>query len=208
MLTLIVGGDGVSYGARPKDAQHWRDKMLAEVGSQLDPTRTHFLGKLPYADYQRVLQVSAAHAYLTYPFVLSWSALEAMACGANLVAGDTAPVREVVQHGRNGLLVPPLNTQAVAAQLLHTLAEPEAAQLRGQRARQEVTQHYSRSAGLRALTGFCKSAPPPAPPLQALAHPPCPPRLWHKACEMTLFKSTTLLTVPGTTSPGRYRHAA
>jgi glycosyltransferase involved in cell wall biosynthesis len=150
--TLIVGGDGVSYGSRPKDAKHWRDKMLAEVGSQLDPARTHFLGKLPYADYQRVLQVSAAHAYITYPFVLSWSALEAMASGASLVAGDTAPVREVVQHGRNGLLVPPLNAQAVATQLLHTLTEPEAARLRGQRAQQGVAQHYSRRAGLRALT--------------------------------------------------------
>ena len=92
---LIVGGDAVSYGSRPKGAKNWREKMLAEVESQLDPTRTHFLGKVPYADYTRVLQVSSAHVYLTtYPFVLSWSCLEAMATGCLMVASDTAPVRE------------------------------------------------------------------------------------------------------------------
>jgi glycosyltransferase involved in cell wall biosynthesis len=101
---LIVGGDDVSYGERPKDAKHWREKMLREV--KLDPTRTHFLGRLPRAKYIKVLQVSAAHVYLTYPFVLSWSLLEAMACGANIVASDTAPVREVIRHGQNGELVP------------------------------------------------------------------------------------------------------
>jgi glycosyltransferase involved in cell wall biosynthesis len=101
---LIVGGDDVSYGQRPKDAKHWREKMLREV--KLDPMRTHFLGKLPRAQYIKVLQVSAAHVYLTYPFVLSWSLLEAMACGAKIVASDTAPVREVIQHAENGMLVP------------------------------------------------------------------------------------------------------
>jgi glycosyltransferase involved in cell wall biosynthesis len=101
---LIVGGDDVSYGKRPKDAKNWREKMLREV--KLDPTRTHFMGKLPRAQYIKVLQVSAAHVYLTYPFVLSWSLLEAMACGANAVASDTAPVREVIRDGENGVLVP------------------------------------------------------------------------------------------------------
>ncbi len=153
---LIVGGDDVSYGSRPKDAESWKAKMLAEVGSQLDPTRTHFLGKVPYGEYQRVLQVSIAHIYLTCPFVLSWSALEAMASGASLVAGDTAPVREVVQHGRNGLLVAPLTARAVATQLLHTLTEPEAARCRGQRAQQDVAHRHSRRAGLRALTAMLK----------------------------------------------------
>lgn len=97
--TVIVGGDDVSYGGRPKDPKYknWREKMLAEVGARLDPTRTHFLGKVPYADYKRILQVSAAHAYLTYPFVLSWSMLEALASGCHVVASDTAPVREVLE---------------------------------------------------------------------------------------------------------------
>jgi glycosyltransferase involved in cell wall biosynthesis len=109
---LIVGGDDVSYGQRPKDAKHWREKMLREV--KLDPTRTHFLGKLPRAQYVTALQVSAAHVYLTYPFVLSWSLLEAMACGANIVASVTAPVREVIRDGENGVLVPFFDAARIA----------------------------------------------------------------------------------------------
>ena len=116
---LIVGGDDVSYGKRPKDAPNWREKMLREV--KLDPARTHFMGKLPRAQYVRVLQVSAAHVYLTYPFVLSWSLLEAMACGANIVASDTTPVREVVRHGENGVLVPFFETGEMVERMAHAL---------------------------------------------------------------------------------------
>ncbi len=109
---VIVGGDEVSYGKQPTDAKTWREKMLREV--KLDATRTHFLGKLPRAQYIKALQVSAAHVYLTYPFVLSWSLLEAMACGANIVASDTAPVREVIRDGRNGVLVPFFDAERIA----------------------------------------------------------------------------------------------
>ncbi|MEO3713734.1 glycosyltransferase, partial [Roseateles flavus] len=112
---VIVGGDDVSYGARPKDAKNWREKMLAEVGSQFDPTRTHFMGKLPYADYKRVLQVSSAHVYLTYPFVLSWSCLEAMATGCRMVASDVGPVREVMEEGMS--MCRPLNAGALGTAL-------------------------------------------------------------------------------------------
>jgi len=100
---LIVGGDEVSYGRRPQGAKNWREKMLAEV--KLDPARTDFLGRIPRAQYLRVLQVSAAHVYLTYPFVLSWSPLEAMACGVPIVASDTAPVSEVIHNDDNGITV-------------------------------------------------------------------------------------------------------
>lgn len=105
---IIVGGDKVSYGAPPNDAANWRVKMLWELSNShpnfpLD--RVHFLGRIPYADYQTVLQVSAVHLYLTYPFVLSWSLLEAMASGCAIVASNTQPVREVIQHEKNGLLV-------------------------------------------------------------------------------------------------------
>lgn len=98
--TVIVGGNGVSYGSQPKDAPNWREKMLREV--KLDPTRTHFLGKVPYDTYLKVLQVSAAHVYLTYPFVLSWSVLEAMASGCLVVGSRTAPVEEVIRGGGMG----------------------------------------------------------------------------------------------------------
>lgn len=113
---LIVGGDDVSYGKRPADAKNWREKMLREV--KLDATRTHFTGRLPRAQYIKVLQVSAAHVYLTYPFVLSWSLLEAMASGANIVASDTAPVAELVSHRRNGTMVPFFDVSALSSELM------------------------------------------------------------------------------------------
>jgi len=124
---LIVGGDSVSYGKRAKDAPNWREKMLREV--KLDPARTHFTGKLPRAQYLRVLQVSAAHVYLTYPFVLSWSLLEAMACGVAVIGSDTAPVREVIRDGENGRLVPFFEPNAIAEAVVQGVHSPSASQL-------------------------------------------------------------------------------
>jgi glycosyltransferase involved in cell wall biosynthesis len=102
---VIVGGDGVSYGAPPpKPHASFREMLLAEVGSRLDTARTHFVGRLPYGDYLRLLQVSRLHIYLTYPFVLSWSMLEAMACGLPVLGSATPPVQEVIRDGENGFL--------------------------------------------------------------------------------------------------------
>lgn len=158
--TLIVGSDAVSYGRRPSKAKTWRDQMLAEV--KLDPTRTHFLGRLPYQDYVRVLQVSAVHMYLTYPFVLSWSLLEAMACGTDVIASDTAPVREVVQDVPNIVLVPFFDTAAWADALEHALERGEQRNAICAPAK-EVAARYSTSAGSRGydellLAGGCNEA--------------------------------------------------
>ena len=101
---LIVGRDAVSYGAAPRAGGSWREVLLKEVGHLLPVDRVHFLGGLPYCDYLRVLQVSACHVYLTYPFVLSWSCLEAMSAGCTVVASDTGPVREVIGDGVCGIL--------------------------------------------------------------------------------------------------------
>jgi glycosyltransferase involved in cell wall biosynthesis len=111
---LIVGGDHVSYGTKPADGGTWRSRMLAEVGSRIDPGRVHFLGRLAYADYLRLLQISTVHVYLTYPFVLSWSLLEAMSVGCMVVGSRTAPVEEVIRHGENGWLVDFFDHQALA----------------------------------------------------------------------------------------------
>jgi glycosyltransferase involved in cell wall biosynthesis len=110
---LVVGGDNVSYAARAAGGKTWREVYLEEVRAQIDLSRLHFLGVLKYADYLQVLKVSAVHVYLTHPFVLSWSVLEAMSSGCLLVASDTAPVREVVD-GSNGFLVPFLDNIQLA----------------------------------------------------------------------------------------------
>lgn len=120
---VIVGSDGVSYGKQaPPPYKHHREKLLAEVGSRLDLGRTHFVGRLPYADYLSLLQVSRLHIYLTYPFVLSWSMLEAMACGAPVLGSATAPVEEVIRDGSNGYLFDFFDREQLVEKALAALA--------------------------------------------------------------------------------------
>lgn len=139
---LLVGGDGVSYGRPLREGLTYRERYLDEVRGELDLKRVHFLGKLGYADYLRLLQVSAVHVYLTYPFVLSWSALEAMAAGCALVASDTAPVREAVEHGATGRLVDFFDPEAVAEQVADLLVDRGRADQLGRAARQRVVERY------------------------------------------------------------------
>lgn len=147
--TLIVGGNDVSYGQQPVDAPNWREKMLREV--KLDPTRTHFLGKLPYDHYRKVLQVSAAHVYLTYPFVLSWSMLEAMASGCMVIGSRTGPVQEVITDGVNGLLVDFFDTGAMADRMVHALDNQAALRPLRAAAQRHVNEHHSLAEGERAF---------------------------------------------------------
>ena len=139
---VIVGGDDVSYGKPPKGGGNWREHMLAEVGDKLDKARVHFVGKLPYGDYLRLLQVSTAHVYLTYPFVLSWSMLEAMAAECVLIASDTPPVTEVVRHGHDALLVDFFDGDGLAEQVTSVLCEPGRYQAMARQARETVVSHY------------------------------------------------------------------
>ncbi|MCE4558167.1 glycosyltransferase family 4 protein [Roseateles cellulosilyticus] len=154
--TVIVGGDGVSYGRKPEGAKHWRERMMREVGSKLDPTRTHFLGKVPYEGYKRVLQVSAAHIYLTYPFVLSWSLLEAMATGCLVSGSDTAPVREILEDRVNGRLVNAFDKGAVSAAALQCLLTlDDAAQDLRYEAQKTANARFAVQAGIRVFSQIC-----------------------------------------------------
>ena len=117
---VIVGGEGVSYGARPKDGRTWREVMLDETGPL--PDRVHFTGQIPRERYLDLLSVSSVHAYFTYPFVLSWSMIEAMAMRCLVVGSRTPPVEEVIRDGENGWLVDFFDTDAIAARLADALA--------------------------------------------------------------------------------------
>ena len=139
---IIVGGDEVSYGKRLPEGQTYRQRYCAEVQDRVDWSRVFSVGKLPYADYLKVLQISAAHVYLTYPFVLSWSMLEAMAAGCLLVASDTAPVKEDIEDGQNGLLVDFFDHDRLANKITEVLANPEIHPPLRNSARKTIVEQY------------------------------------------------------------------
>jgi len=121
---LLVGSDGVSYGA-PAVAGSWKQQFLAEMAPNIDLSRVFFAGHIDYTDYVKLLQVSAAHVYLTYPFVASWSLREALATGCAIIASDTEPVREFVCHEQNGLLVPFHNPTAIGNNIVRMLSDAD-----------------------------------------------------------------------------------
>ena len=138
---VIIGGDEPGYGRKVQGFPTWREAMLAEVGP-LDPARVFFLGRIPHPDLHQLFRVSAAHVYPTAPFVLSWSVLEAMACGALVVGSDTPPVREVIEDGRNGMITSLFDPDALAGRLIDALTDrPRHAALR-RRARATVEERY------------------------------------------------------------------
>ena len=117
---IVVGGDGVSYGARLAQGC-WREVLTAQLGNRLDLSRVHFVGKLDYQSYADLLKRSDVHVYLTYPFVASWSLREALASGCAIVGSDTGPVQEFIRHGKNGLLAPFHDPDAIADSVLELL---------------------------------------------------------------------------------------
>ncbi|MBZ4024046.1 glycosyl transferase family 1 [Rhodobacter sp. TJ_12] len=138
---LIIGEEGQSYGGAPPEGS-WKQKFLDEVKDRLDLNRVHFLGRVPYPDFISIMQLGRVHAYLTYPFVLSWSLMEAMAAGAMVVASDTAPLREVITDGVNGKLVDFFDIKGWSAALTDALANPERYQPMRQAARASIIEKY------------------------------------------------------------------
>ena len=139
---LIIGGNDTSYGGKSKHPGGLRAEMEAELKGQIDWERVHFLGQVPFAAYQKIIQISRCHIYLTMPFVLSWSLLESMAMGATIVASDVEPVREALAHGKTGLLVDFFDPKALAAQVIDVLARPAEFAHLGVAARAHVVENY------------------------------------------------------------------
>jgi glycosyltransferase involved in cell wall biosynthesis len=158
---VIVGGDEVSYGAAPKGEKGWKERILSEVRDQLDLSRVHFMGKVPYADFRALLHVSRVHAYLTYPFVLSWSMIEAMAAGCHIVASDTAPVAEAITDGVHGTLLDFFDVAGWSQTLTKALAEPEQFRPLREAARRRAVETYDlRSICLPRMVDFVEGFAP------------------------------------------------
>lgn len=136
---VIVGSDGKGYGG---GAGGWRERMINELGDKLDLSRIHFVGRVDYEDFIRLLQVSSAHVYLSYPFVLSWSLLEAMSLGCVIIGSDTAPIREVVTHGQTGLLADFFDVEALSELIIGALARPGDHRHLREAARKAIVERY------------------------------------------------------------------
>lgn len=139
---LVVGGNDTSYGPGLGKGKTYRQQMLDELGPSIDLQRVHFLGKVPYLTYLKILQISRVHVYLTYPFVLSWSMLEAMSAGCVVVGSKTAPVEEVIRDGQNGLLVNFFSAADIAQRVIDVLEEPAAYFQLRHNARRTILEKY------------------------------------------------------------------
>ena len=137
---VIVGEDRVCYGSPRTDGKTYKEAMLEEFS--LDMSRVHFTDGLPYSDYLRVIQASDVHVYLTYPFVLSWSMMEAMSVGCAIVASNTPPVTELIRDGENGLLVDFFSPEHIADRVEEVLVNRDRMETIRANARETIVQHY------------------------------------------------------------------
>ena len=180
VVFLVVGSDKIAYGGDEEFvAPHKTFKEWTLAQDKYDLSKFHFLGKIPPADLGKLLAATDLHIYLTVPFVLSWSMMDAMSCGAVVLGSDTAPVREMIRDGQNGLLGDFFNPDAMAAKAIDVLRDPASARALGRAAEQMIVERYSLEAVLpRMLQLYERAAsiklagwpPPPSTPVP-------PPRL-------------------------------
>lgn len=149
LKVLIVGGDKVSYGAAPDPNTYgklgWKEIFANEIKQQLSEVQWQqliFVGNIPYKYFVPLLQVSTVHVYLTYPFVLSWSLLEAMSVGCAIVGSKTAPLQEVIEHNHNGLLVDFFKPKELAGAVIKLLDDPALRETLGQAARKIAVEKF------------------------------------------------------------------
>jgi glycosyltransferase involved in cell wall biosynthesis len=163
---ILIGGDEVSYGRPAPDGMKYRALLLKELGNKIDLDRVHFLGRVPHRIFVNVLQISSIHLYLTYPFVLSWSFLEAMSAGCLVLGSSTPSVTEVLRDGENGLLVDFFDQKGIADRIDEVLDHPDQMQALRDNARRTIVEQYDlRRVALpnylklidRILTGELKS---------------------------------------------------
>jgi glycosyltransferase involved in cell wall biosynthesis len=143
---LIIGADHPSvYGFRAPEGTSWKAHFLRELEGRLDPARVHFTDVLPHGDMLAAMALSRAHVYYTYPFVLSWSLLEAMAAGSLVIASDTPPLHDAVTHGINGLLLDFFDVGALSRAIIDACRDPTAFDSLRANARATVLEKFDRS---------------------------------------------------------------
>lgn len=145
LKVLIVGGDGVSYGQKAPNGKTWKNIFYDEIKSCLSDSerkRIFYLGYISYEHYLLLLQLSSIHIYLTYPFVLSWSLLEAMSVGCPIIASDTQPIHEVITNNKNGLLCNFFDYNQLSSMVINLLEDPTLREKIGNNARKFAINNY------------------------------------------------------------------
>ncbi|MDB5419480.1 MAG: glycosyl transferase, group 1 [Phenylobacterium sp.] len=163
---IVIGhASGQGYSGSAPDGQTWKDVCFA--GVEIDPARVHFLGRVPHARMLAALRISTAHVYYSYPFVLSWSLSEAMATGCYVVGSDTPPLRDAIEDGVNGRLLPFFDPAALSKALIAACRDPDAQAPLRAAARRTAERLFSREKGRAAWLKLLKEmglAIPPSPP--------------------------------------------
>jgi glycosyltransferase involved in cell wall biosynthesis len=154
---VIVGGNEAGYGAPSAHPEGYRGELLALLGHRLPLERLHFLAPLPHRDLLALFRVSAAHVYFSYPYALSWSVLEAMACGALVVGSDNPPVNELIHHGHNGLLVAFNEPDRLAGWLTAVLADPAPFAAMAAAGRATIAARYAVNRSAQAFDALIRS---------------------------------------------------
>jgi glycosyltransferase involved in cell wall biosynthesis len=144
VLFFVVGADRVAYGGDETFLpQGTTFKQWTLASDNYDLTRFHFLGTILPQQLAVLLASTDLHIYLTVPFVLSWSMMDAMSCGAVVLGSDTAPVKEMIRDGENGLLANLFDSEALAEKALRVLQNPDTFRPLGRSAEQLIDQNYS-----------------------------------------------------------------
>ena len=144
-VVLIGQQDGSGYGGPAPGNRDWKSYMLEELGDRLDHSRVHFMGTVPHAQMIDAFSISAAHVYYTYPFVLSWSLVEAMACECLILGSDTAPVRDAITPGTDGILNEFFDIPALSTAMIDAVQRPDAFTLLRHAARETALARFEQS---------------------------------------------------------------
>lgn len=141
---VLIGGDDKGYGGELPGGATWREKMRQELGDRVDWSRVHHVGKVPHATMIDLMSMSWAHVYYTYPFILSWSVVEAMACECLILGSDTGPVRDAITSGENGVLNDFFDVAALSNAMAEACEKPEAFVEMRKKARQTALAMFDR----------------------------------------------------------------